>query len=93
MAAFQSARFPQADGGIDAQVEGEPPWGFVTRRIPFIRTLVAAVEVGIRVHTQKGCRHVHVVKPSDPPTPQPLSIHSTRQPPEVAQHRQSPSLL
>jgi hypothetical protein len=47
------------------------------RRIPFSHALVAAVEVGIRVHTQEGCRHVHVVKPSDP---------RTRQPPEVAQH-------
>jgi len=64
-----------------------------TRRIPFVRALVHTVEVGIHMHTQDGCRHVQLVKPSEPRTPQLLPIHSTLQQPEVAPHGQNPSPL
>ncbi len=54
MAAFQSAGFPQADGGIDAQVEDEPPWGFVVsigslRRFRPTWRVISAVTISIKL--------------------------------------------
>jgi hypothetical protein len=40
--------------------------GYRTRRISFARALVKAVELGIRVYTVEGRRHVQLVKPRSP---------------------------
>ncbi|MGH8065343.1 MAG: hypothetical protein ACRERE_08920 [Candidatus Entotheonellia bacterium] len=40
--------------------------GHRTRRISFVRALVKAVELGIRVSTVEGRRHVQLVKPRRP---------------------------
>jgi hypothetical protein len=40
--------------------------GYRTRRILFVRELVKAVELGIRVYTVEGRRHVQLVKPRRP---------------------------
>ena len=40
--------------------------GYRTRRISFVRELVKAVELGIRVYTVEGRRHVQLVKPRRP---------------------------
>jgi hypothetical protein len=44
--------------------------GYRTRRALFVRKLVKAVELGIRVCTVEGRRHVQLVKPRDPPVNQ-----------------------
>lgn len=57
-----------------------------TCRLAFVRELVRAVELGIRVHTVEGRRQVQLVKPKSAQQPWPFPTSTTPAPPEVTAH-------
>ena len=70
-------------GPLLLMAQGRDP--HATRRIAFVRELVHAVEVGIWIRTVDGRRHVQLLQPRAPGTPQVFPSRSRLQQPEVAQ--------